>query len=127
MSERITAPTYNSERVYRYLRTPAYEGQLRMKTWAYVIPPRGPTDPEWMKRATDFWKLQAETFGLRFEDHCHIMVDYASGCVTTAVHVVEVLPGRRERNYVVPRVAERRLLDSLATDDPAAKKSVLIQ
>lgn len=126
MTERATAQTYNSERCYRYLRTPAYEGQLRLKAWAYVIPPTGPTDPEWMKRATDYWKLQAETFGLRFEDHCHIMIDYASGCVTSAVHVVEVLPGRRSRDYVTPRVAERRVLDSLATDDPAAKKSVLV-
>ncbi len=126
MTERATDATYNSEREYRYLRKPAYPGQLRLKSWPYLVAPTGPTDPEWLKRATEFWKLQGETFGLRFEDHCHIMVDYASGVVTTAVHVVEVLPGRRSRDYVTPRVAERRLLESLATDDPAAKKIVLI-
>lgn len=117
--KRATAQTFNSERQYRYLKVPAYPGQLRLKTWAYIVAPRGANDPEWLRRVTEFWQLQAETFGLRFEDDVKIMVDYQHGCITTAAHVAEVLPGRRSRDYVTPRVAEQRVLDKMtATDDP---------
>ena len=105
-------------RTYRFLRHPAYPGQLRLKTWAFVVPPRGPLDPEWQRRAKEFWELQAETFGLKFaDDQMHVMVDYQSGCVTTAVHVEEVLPGRRVKDFATPRVAERRVLDRMVRSD----------
>jgi hypothetical protein len=117
---RATPQTFNGSNTYRYLRKPAYVGQLRMKGWAYVIPPSGAADPEWIKRAKEFWQLQAETFGLRFEDEILLSVDYGSGCVVSAVHVAEILPGRRTRDYATPRVAEKRVLDQLAqSDEPA--------
>lgn len=112
MTEAI-APAASSRNVYRYLRTPAYPGQLRLKTWAYVIPPRSASDPEWLTRAVDFWRLQAETFGLKFEPDVQVMVDFQHGCVTTAAHVAEVLPGRRTHDFATPRVAEKRLTDAL--------------
>jgi hypothetical protein len=127
MTERVTAPSYNSESVYRFMKRPAYPGQLRLKAWPYLVAPSGANDPEWMTRAISFWQLQAETFGLRFEDDLKLMVDYSSGVIVSAIHVAEVLPGQRRRDHVVPRVAEQRLLERIATDDPAAKKSVLIQ
>jgi hypothetical protein len=98
---------------YRYRRVPAYEGQLHLKTWAFVIAPTGAHDPQWVKKAVEYWQLQAETFGIRYEPDVQIMVDYQHGCVTTAAHVAEVLPGPRTRDYVVPRVAEARLLEKL--------------
>jgi hypothetical protein len=101
---------------YRFMKKPAYVGQLRLKAWPYVIPPRGPNDPEWLRRAIDFWQLQAETYGLRFEPDVQIMVDYQSGVVTTAVHVAEVLPGQRTRDFTTPRVAEQRLKEQVQGD-----------
>lgn len=126
--KRATAQTYNSEREYRYRKVPAYPGQLHMKGWAYVIAPKGANDPEWIKRAVEYWQLQAETFGLRYEDDMKLMVDYGTGVVVTAIHVAEVLPGRRSHGYVTPRVAERRLVESMQeTDDPDARPKVVLQ
>ncbi len=117
MTKRRTAQTFNGSATYRFCKNPPFVGQLRLKTWAYVIAPKGANDPEWIKRAADYWQLQSETYGLRFDDRVDIMVDYGSGCVTTAVHVAEVLPGRRLTNYRTPRVAEKELLDRMVRSD----------
>ena len=116
MTERKTAQTFNGSNTYRFMKKPAFVGELRLKTWGYVVAPSGPGDPAWVKRAVDVWQLQAETFGLRFEPDVQILVDYQSGCVTTAVHVAEILPGRRTSDYRVPRVAEKALQDKM-TDE----------
>lgn len=91
--------------VYRACKRPPYVGQLRIKSWRYFIPPSGAHDPLWVTQAASYWQLQAETFGLRFHDDLTILVDYQLGIVTSALHVAEVLPGRREVDYKVPRVA----------------------
>ncbi len=95
---------------YRSLKVPAYKGQLRMKSWRYLVAPNSAADPEWITKAGQIWMLQAETFGLKFEDDMKLAVDYGNGIITTFIHVAEVLPGRREVDFTTPRVAEQRML-----------------
>lgn len=110
-SLRATEQAFTGSSVYRYRKHPARPGQLHMKSWRYLVAPQSAGDPEWVTKAIDYWRLQAETFGLRYEDDLKLAVDYEHGIVTTFIHVAEVLPGRRERDYVTPRVAEARLTE----------------
>lgn len=92
---------------YRYLQGEPYRGQLRLKRWAYQIAPESAADPMWLQRAADYWRLQSETYGIKFEDEIGLLVDYELGVIVTSARIAEMLPGKRTRDYVVPRVAEQ--------------------
>lgn len=111
MTGRATEQTFNGSNVYRATKQPARPGQLRLKHWRYAIAPKSAADPDWIIKAVEFWKLQADTYGFKFEDDMQIAVDYEHGVVTTFIHIAEVLPGRRMADYVTPRVAEARLTE----------------
>ena len=87
---------------YRWMKQPAKPGELRVRSWRYLIPPASSDDPMWLKRCHDYWLLQQETYGLRVSDHA-MMIDFELQIVTTAAVVLDVLPGRRVRDYVAPR------------------------
>lgn len=105
--KRATEQTFVGSNTYRYLREPAKPGQLRVKHMRYIEAPASAADPVWVERCVRFWQLQAETFGLRFNDDLQIAVDYGAGIVTSAITIAEVLPGRRDRHYRTPRVVEK--------------------
>lgn len=104
-TERATDQTFYGSNHYRYLRKPAHPGQLRLKAWRYLVPPTGANDPQWLTQAASYWQLQAETYGLKFHDDMTLMIDYQRGLVITSIHVERILPGQRDRHYVVPRAA----------------------
>jgi hypothetical protein len=99
-------PTFAGSNTYRYMERPAVRGQLRLKRWAYQIAPESAADPMWVQRAIDYWKLQSETYGIKFDDDINLLVDYELGIVVTSARVVCMMPGIRTRDFVVPRVAE---------------------
>ncbi len=105
--KRATEQTFVGSNTYRYLREPAKPGQLRIKHWRYHIAPPSAADRALVQQCIDYWTLQSETFGLRFNDDMQIAVDYAHGVVTTAITVAEVMPGRRDRHYRTPRAVEK--------------------
>lgn len=92
---------------YRWTAKPLKVGQLRFKTWRYAIAPMR-NDPMWSQRAADYWQLQAETFGFKFDD-VRFTVFPEFSVVETSCRVTEVLPGERVRNFRTDRVkaAER--------------------
>lgn len=105
--KRATEQTFVGSNTYRFRRVPAVPGQLHVKSWRYIEAPKSAADRAWVQRCADYWRLQSETFGLRYNDDMQIAVDFGAGVVTTAITVAEVLPGRRDRHYRVPRVAEK--------------------
>lgn len=93
--------------VYRTPKRAFEVGKLHHKAWSYLIPPEHDTDPTWAKRAKDYWELQQETFGVKFSNFT-MAVDWEERVVITWAVLVEVLPGERRVDYVVPRVLEER-------------------
>lgn len=93
---------------YRYMRKPAYVGELRVKTWACLIPPTSDSDPVWAQRCKDYWELQQETYGLKFSNFT-MAADCEAGLwyLSTWAVVVGIMPGRRVHGYTAPRVAAR--------------------
>lgn len=90
-----------SAQTYRLMRQPAKVGDLRVRSWRYLLPPVSTDDPAWAKRCKDYWALQEQTYGLKHSDFA-MFIDWEEMIVTTASVVVEVLPGRRERDWVAP-------------------------
>jgi hypothetical protein len=101
--------------VYRYSKKPVTLGEVRKKAWQWLIPPNGDTDPVWAARCKAYWELQQETYGLLFSDFTMTM-DWEARVIVTYAVVIDVLPGERRVDYVVPAVFEARrrlqLLDS---------------
>lgn len=95
--------------VYRTRKEPARANQLHMKSWRYFEAPSGANDPVWLKRAAEYWQLQAETYGIKYHDDMRVLVNYSLGIVTTMIHVERLLPGQRVDGYTVPRVAAMRV------------------
>lgn len=89
--------------VYRFMRQPPVIGQMRYKRWTFLIAPSGDADPLWVKRCKEYWELQQETFGLKLSDFT-LRTNYLEGYVETAVRIIDILPGRRERSYKAPRL-----------------------
>lgn len=100
---------YAGSAEYRLMRNPAEVGELRIKSWRYLIAPTSSDDPVWMRRVGDYWALQEETYGLRFHEHIDVFIDFEHGLVTSGARVMRVLPGRRTRDYVAPRARGRRV------------------
>ena len=94
---------------YRLMRQPPEIGAIRIKHWRYVVAPDGPEDPVWAKRVGDYWRLQEETYGLRFDDRIDMFIDFQLGLVSSAARIVDILPGQRTKDYVAPRVRERSM------------------
>ena len=93
--------------VYRYSKKPVKIGELRHKAWGWLVPPAHDLDPVWSKRCQEFWELQQETYGLVFSNYTMVM-DWEAHVVITYAAVLDVLPGERRVDYVVPRVAAER-------------------
>lgn len=87
---------------YRWMKTPPEVGQLRVKSWSYLIPPIHDADPVWADRCKKYWELQQETYGLKHTNYV-MFIDREQHIVTTASVIAEVLPGRRTRDYIAPR------------------------
>lgn len=108
-----------STRIYRTMKRPVTIGKLRHKAWSWLIPPTSDADPVWAKRCQDYWELQQETYGLVFSNFTMVM-DWEEQVVITYAVVLDVLPGERRVDYVVPRIAEgrarRQLLNSAGSD-----------
>lgn len=96
-----------SSAVYRFCKKPVRIGEVRHKAWQWLIPPTSEIDPVWAQRCKDYWELQQETYGLAFSDFTMVM-DWESHVVITFAIVLDVLPGERRVDYVVPRVREER-------------------
>lgn len=96
-----------STRIYRTMKRPVVIGKLRHKAWSWLIPPTSDVDPVWTKRCQDYWELQQETYGLVFSNFTMVM-DWEEQVVITYAVVLDVLPGERRIDYVVPRVADER-------------------
>lgn len=105
--------------VYRFSKKPVRIGEVRHKAWSWLVPPTSEIDPVWAARAKDYWELQQETYGLAFSDFTMVM-DWENHVVITFAIVLDVLPGERRVDYVVPRVREerarRQLLNSAGSD-----------
>lgn len=92
---------------YRYTKQPYVIGRIHHKAWSYLVEPTSETDPVWAKRAKDYWELQQETFGVKFSDFT-LAVDWESRVVVTYAMLLDVLPGERRVDYVVPRIRDER-------------------
>lgn len=101
--------------VYRYSKKPVTIGEIRHKAWQWFIPPTDDADKVWAARCKSYWELQQETYGLLFSDFTMSM-DWEARVVVTYAVVLDVLPGERRVDYVLPRVREerarRQVLDS---------------
>lgn len=106
---RATAQTFAGDNEFRLMRNPPTVGELRMKSWRYLVAPASADDPVWVQRVGDFWALQEETYGLRFHEHIDVFIDFEHGLVTSGARVARILPGRRTRDYVAPRARGRRV------------------
>jgi hypothetical protein len=93
--------------IYRYTKKPYVIGRVHHKAWSALLPPEGEYDPVWAKRAKDYWELQQETFGVKFSDFT-MSVDWDAHVVVTYAMLLDVLPGERRVDYVVPRIREER-------------------
>jgi len=91
-----------SANTYRWMKNPPKVGELRVRSWRYLIPPASSDDPMWLDRCKQYWLLQQETYGIAVSDHA-MMIDFDEQIVTTAAVIMRVLPGRRVRDYTAPR------------------------
>lgn len=80
--------------VYEELDRPAYPGQLRSKSYQYLIEPQGNADPLWADRFRRYWTLQEKRFGLDFDTFA-IVVHREDRVVTSVARVRRLLPGIR--------------------------------
>lgn len=87
---------------YRAMKSPAYVGEVRMKTWRVLLglelDPENP-DPEWTRRVRHYWQLQRDVYGYEVGDEITIQSDHfpdhGFSCITTSAKVVKVHPGER--------------------------------
>lgn len=93
--------------VYRYSKKPVTIGEIRHKAWQWLIPPTNDADKVWAARCKAYWELQQETYGIVFSDFTMSM-DWEARVVVTYAVVLDVLPGERRVDYVLPRVREER-------------------
>lgn len=107
MQAKVSAESVVHASVYRYTRNPVKIGQIRHKTWSWLLTPDGDYDPAWVKRSKDYWELQQETYGLKFSDFT-LVVDYPTRTVTTWAVLLDVLPGERQIDFTPRRVIEAR-------------------
>ena len=98
----MTQHAQASGAVYRLMKYKPVVGDLRVKSWRFLIPPSGEDDPVWAQRCREYWELQQETFGLKFSDFT-MMIDYDEMIVTTAATILAILPGERRMSYTAPR------------------------
>lgn len=84
---------------YRKPRVDLEPGQVRFKSWRYVIPPDTPEQAEiWGERAAAYWQRQAELYGFKAEfGDIKVYPDYE--VVESWVRVTEVLPGTRVQHH----------------------------
>lgn len=94
---------------YRYTKQPYVIGRLHHKAWQFFegLGPTSEADLIWAKRAKDYWELQQETFGVKFSDFT-LAIDWEDRVVITYAMLLDVLPGERRVDYVVPRIRDER-------------------
>lgn len=92
---------------YRFTKRPYVIGRVHHRAWSYLIPPTHDYDPIWVERAGEYWAIQQETFGVKFSDFT-ISIDWDERVVVTFAVLLDVLPGERTVDYVVPKVREER-------------------
>lgn len=107
MTAKVAAESVIADATYRYTKNPVVIGQLRHKVWRYLIEPIDDQDPIWVARCGNYWTIQQETFGLKFSPFT-FTIDRDEKCVITWAVLLDVLPGKREVDYVCPRVREGR-------------------
>lgn len=85
--------------IYRAAKNPHRVGELRVKSWACIVPAvPDPEDPVWSKRCRDYWLRQSRLYGVRFANFMFLF-DEEIGAVSTYAVVDEVLPGERTWDF----------------------------
>lgn len=107
---KIAAENVISIATYRLGRADPKVGELRVRSWQCLIPPSGDADPTWAKRCQNYWHLQERLYGLRMSNFNMIygVVD-GRGVVTTSSVILEVLPGRRVRDYTPGWLIDKKM------------------
>lgn len=85
--------------VYAPMKNPAYEGELRAKSWKLVIYDESmERSPLWAQRAKDYWERQERKFGLVMSDFTLTVGNFpeTGPVITTFSTVLRILPGRRD-------------------------------
>lgn len=72
-------------------------GELRMRSWRWIVPPTHDTDRVWAKRCKDYWDRQERIYGMRLSDFT-MLIDWEGGFVSTYAVVLTVMPGERTAN-----------------------------
>lgn len=103
----VVAQTFAGSHTWRRMRNPPVVGDLRVKSWRYLVAPTSGDDPVWAQRVADYWRLQEDTYGLRFDGHIDMFIDFELGAVTSAARIVAILPGQRVADYVAPRARKQ--------------------
>jgi hypothetical protein len=88
---------------YRKMKSPAFVGQLRMKSWRPLLHIADSSlrvdadlDDVERKRVAEYWARQREVYGFEFgEVMVQIDFDKIGPIVTSSVRVTKVLPGDR--------------------------------
>jgi hypothetical protein len=99
------APAAPTGHTFRTMINPPELGELRSKTWRLPLWRDGKDehDPEWTRRAANYWARQMQLFGYVVGDFT-LMADVADGIpiITTIAPVLAILPGERVADYQLP-------------------------
>lgn len=86
--------------VFEELDRPAYPGQIREKSYRFLVPPEQGGGDMWMTRFQRYWERQERRFGIEFHPSMVIGVDRTNNVITCQVMVQRIRPGKR-----VPKLA----------------------
>lgn len=81
--------------VYEELSRPAYVGQVREKSYRFLVQPEPGGGEMWARRFQRYWERQEKRFGIEFRPAMVIGVDRTNMVITCQVMVSRVLPGIR--------------------------------
>mgnify|MGYP006195744651 CR=1 FL=1 len=70
-------------------------GQLRAKSYSYLIEPQGEADPIWFERFKSYWLLHEKVYGVEFYDRLTMAIDRDLRTITCFAVIKRILPGRR--------------------------------
>lgn len=101
MTATTAEPLIASANTYRWMTKPPVIGTLRAHSWRYLMPPISDDDPAWIERCKAYWALQEQTYGLRFSNFT-MRVGWEEMLVYTHAAILDIMPGRRVADYVVP-------------------------
>lgn len=71
-------------------------GQVRRKTWRYLLPPTSDDDPVWRRRVDEYWHRFERLYGVVLHRDAIIMrIGFEDNTVSSWAMVARVLPGER--------------------------------